>query len=99
MTPLVKLDHETKHCFHRTHLVVGTPATVLSSQIVLAAVSSEGEEDDERPNLFQKLRVMRKVTQKVLECAASDKPFVARRSREARDIIKHLSDDTLTGLF
>jgi len=42
---------------------------------------------------------MRKVTQKVLECAASDKPFVARRSREARDIIKHLSDDTLTGLF
>jgi len=96
---LAKLDDKTKHCFHRTHLVVGTPATVLSSQIVLAIVSNEDEEDGERPNLFQTLRVMRKVAQKVLECAASDKPFVARRSREARDIIKHLSDDTLIGLF
>jgi hypothetical protein len=51
------------------------------------------------PNLFQKLKLMRKVTQKTLESAASDKPFIARPAREARDIIKQLDDDTLLGLF
>jgi len=51
------------------------------------------------PNLFQKLKLMRRVTQKILESAASDKPFIARPAREARDIIKQLDDDTLVGLF
>jgi len=82
-----------------SYLVVGTPPSVTSSQVILAVVSSEEDEEDEGPNLFQKLKVMRKVAQKVLESAASDKPFIARPAREARDRIKEIEDDSLLGLF
>jgi hypothetical protein len=36
---------------------------------------------------------------KALESAASDKPFIARPAREARDQIKELGDEELLGLF
>jgi len=82
----------------RSYLVAGTPPSVLSSQIMLAVVEVDDDED-EGPNLFQKLGLMRKVAKKALESAASDKPFIARPAREARDCIKSLQDDTLAGLF
>jgi len=72
---------------------------VVSSQVILAVVSPDEGEEDEGPNLFQKLKLMRKVAQKALESAASDKPFIARPAREARDHIKEIEDESLLGLF
>jgi len=82
-----------------SHLVVGTPPSVISSQVILAVVSVDDDEEVVDNNLFQDLKVLRRVTQKVLESAASDKPFVSRPAREARDIIRQLDDDSLLGLF
>ena len=79
--------------------MVGTPPSVISSQVILAVVSLDDDEDMDGGNLFQKLKVLRRVTQKALESAATDKPFVSRPAREARDIIKQLDDDSLLGLF
>jgi hypothetical protein len=78
---------------------MGTPPSVISSQVILAVVSLDDDVEVDDGNLFQKLNVLRGVTQKVLESAASDKPFVSRPAREARDIIKQLDDDSLLGLF
>lgn len=83
--------------FCRSYLVAGTQPSILSSQIILVVISSDDELGS--PNLFQKLNVMRRVAQKVLESSTSDKPFIARPAREARDIIKQLDDDALVGLF
>ena len=85
--------------FFRSHLVAGTTPSVISSQVILAVVSADEDTEDEGPNLFQKLNLMRKVAQKALESAASDKPFIARPAREARDRIKEMDDDSLLGLF
>ncbi|KAF8911690.1 armadillo-type protein [Gymnopilus junonius] len=83
-----------------SHLVSGTPPSVISSHVILAVLS---ESDDTHPttgrNLFQNLKLMRKVAQKTLESAGHDQPFVARPAREARDLIKELHDDSLVGLF
>jgi hypothetical protein len=79
--------------------VVGTPPSVISSQVILAVVNVDDDEEVDGVNLFQELKVLKRVTQKVLESAASDKPFVSRPAREARDIIKRLEDDSLLGLF
>ena len=67
--------------------------------MILAVVSVDDDEEVVDGNLFQDLKVLRRVTQKVLESAASDKPFVSRPAREARDIIRQLDDDSLLGLF
>jgi hypothetical protein len=86
--------------YNRLHLVVGTPPSILSSQVILAVVDQdENSGYVDGPNLFQKLKLMRKVAQKALESAGNDKSFVARPARTARDIIKGLDDDTLIGLF
>ena len=55
--------------------------------------------DSDGLNLFQKLKLMRKVAQKALESAGNEQPFIARPARTARDVIKRLDDDTLIGLF
>ncbi|KDR69874.1 hypothetical protein GALMADRAFT_913484 [Galerina marginata CBS 339.88] len=83
-----------------SYLVGGTPPSVISSHVLLGVLSAD--EDSGRrdsPNLFQKLKLMRKVAQKALESAGNDKPFIARPAREARDLIKELDDDSLLGLF
>ncbi|CAA7260345.1 unnamed protein product [Cyclocybe aegerita] len=83
-----------------SYLITGTPPSVISSQVILAVVSEDEDDDEtEGPNLFQKLKVLRQITQKILESAANDKPFIARPAREARDIIKSIGDDSLLGLF
>ena len=80
--------------------MIGTPSSILSSQVILAVVDQdENFGDVEGPNLFQKLKLMRKVAQKALESAGNEKPFIARPARAARDVIKGLDDDTLIGLF
>ena len=86
--------------YNRSHLVIGTPSSILSSQIILAVVDQDQNSGDiDGPNLFQKLKLMRKVAQKALESAGDEKSFIARPARTARDIIKGLDDDTLIGLF
>ena len=64
-------------------------------------MSADDDESDEDsgPNVFQRLGLMRQVAQKALESAASDKPFIARPAREARDLIRELDDEELAGLF
>lgn len=87
-------------CLSRSHLVGGTPPSVLSSHVILAVLSSDDDSGHlPGPNLFQKLKLMRKVAQKTLESAGHDQPFIARPAREARDLIKELEDDSLVGLF
>ena len=91
-------DSERQFRTNRLHLVIGTPSSILSSQVILAVVDhDENAGDVDGFNLFQKLKLMRKVTQKALESAG--KSFIARPARTARDIIKGLDDDTLIGLF
>lgn len=86
--------------YNRSHLVIGTPPSILSSQVILAVVDQDEDSVHiDGPNLFQKLNLMRKVTQKALESAGNEKSFIARPARAARDIIKGLDDDTLIGLF
>ncbi|RDX47550.1 ARM repeat-containing protein [Lentinus brumalis] len=83
-----------------THLVAGTPQSVLASHCIRAVVSPDDEEDEtDGPNVFQKLGVLKKVAQKALESAANEKPSIARPAREARDALKASGDDALQGLF
>ncbi|KAG6915850.1 hypothetical protein DXG01_009609 [Tephrocybe rancida] len=83
-----------------SHLVVGTPQTMLGAHIILAVLTpDDDDDDDEQPNLFQKLSLLRSVAQKVLESIGNEKPVIARPSREARDLLKELEDESLDGLF
>ncbi|KAG6844943.1 hypothetical protein H0H87_002276 [Tephrocybe sp. NHM501043] len=81
-----------------SHLMAGTPQTMLGAHIILAVLSPE-EDDDLETNLFQKLGLLRGVAQKVLESIGNEKPSIARPSREARDLLKELDDKDLDGLF
>ncbi|KAH9856756.1 ARM repeat-containing protein [Lenzites betulinus] len=83
-----------------SYLVSGTPQSVLSSQCILAVVSTDEDEDEvEGPNVFQALGLFRTVAQKAMESAANERPNIARPAREARDLIKASGDDALQGLF
>jgi hypothetical protein len=80
--------------------VAGTSQSVISSHVILAVLSQDEESDsNDEPNLFQKLSLLRSVAQKVQESAANEKPIIARPSREARDLLKELDDESLEGLF
>jgi hypothetical protein len=80
--------------------VIGTSPSILSSQIILAVVDQDKDSEDfDTPNLFQKLKLMRKVAQKAIESAGNERSFIARPARMARDIIKGLDDDAVIGLF
>ena len=55
---------------------------------------------DGETNIFQKLGMMRNITQKVLENAANEKPVISRPARAARDLIRdRLEDDSVKNLF
>ena len=54
---------------------------------------------DDTPNLFQKLSLLRGVAQKTLQSIGSDRPFIAKPAREARDLLKNTDDSSLQGLF
>ncbi|GLB43526.1 putative ARM repeat-containing protein [Lyophyllum shimeji] len=82
-----------------THLLAGTPQTMLSAHIILAVLTPDEEVGQERRNLFQRLSVLRSIAQKVLESIGNEKPSIARPSREARDLLKQLDDESLDGLF
>lgn len=84
---------------YRAHLVAGTPISPLSSQAILAILSSSEDADSDEPNVFQELGLLRSVALKVQESVASDKPVIGRPAREARDIIKSLEDDDVQGIF
>jgi hypothetical protein len=76
--------------------VSGTPQSVLSSHSVLAVLS---DEEEHIPNVFQRLSLMRSVAQKVRESATNEKPSIGRPSREAKELLKRLDDESLQGLF
>ncbi|KAG6810659.1 hypothetical protein H0H92_010871 [Tricholoma furcatifolium] len=80
-----------------SYLVAGTPQTMLGAHIILAVLTPD--EDFDPPNLFQQLHLLRSVAQKVLESIGNEKPNIARPSREARDLLKDMEDDSLDGLF
>ncbi|KAG5725284.1 Translational activator gcn1 [Termitomyces sp. T112] len=82
-----------------SHLVAGTPQTMLGAHIILAVLTPDQEADDVQPNVFQKLSLLRNVAQKVLQSIGNEKPVIARPSREARDLLKELGDQSLDGLF
>ncbi|KAH9925947.1 ARM repeat-containing protein [Epithele typhae] len=73
------------------HLVGGTPQSVLAAHCIRAVVAPDEDEDDnsaQTENVFQRLGVLRMVAQKAQECAANERPMIARPGREARDAIK-----------
>ncbi|SJL18223.1 uncharacterized protein ARMOST_21801 [Armillaria ostoyae] len=82
-------------------LVVGTPASVISSHTLIAVISpdEEGDSPTGEENLFQKLGLMRSVVQKVIESAGNEKPFIARPAREAREALRYIDDESLRGLL
>lgn len=80
--------------------MIGTPTTKISSIVVLTVLEEYQDEGNyDQPNLFQKLSLLRGVAQKMLDSAANEKPAIARPAREARDILKEMDDQTLSGLF
>lgn len=79
--------------------MAGTPQSVLSSQIILAVLDPEENGFVEDTNLFSQLGVLRSVAQKVLESASNERPPVARPAREARELLKGVDDECLSGLF
>lgn len=79
--------------------MVGTPLSVLGSQVTLAALSPPEDGDADTPNVFDKLSLLRNVAKKVLESVASDKPSVSRPARESRELLKTLREDELQGIF
>ncbi|KAF5374683.1 hypothetical protein D9615_008940 [Tricholomella constricta] len=82
-----------------THLVAGAPQTMLAAHVILAVLTPDEEADDIPENLFQKLSLLKNVAQKVLESIGNEKPSIARPSREARELLKELDDESLDGLF
>ena len=85
----------------RLNLVVGTPITEASSLVIQTILSPDEGLDmiDDTPNLFQKLSLLRGVAQKILQSIGSDRPFIAKPAREARDLLKNTDDSSLQGLF
>ncbi|KAJ6581434.1 armadillo-type protein [Mycena capillaripes] len=81
------------------YLIGGTPPSVVASHTIVALLTPDEESHTSEPNLFQKLSLLRSVAQKVQESASSDKPFVARPAREARELLKALEDESLQGFF
>ncbi|KAJ7066647.1 armadillo-type protein [Mycena amicta] len=75
-----------------SYLVGGTPPSIIASQTILAVVTPD-EDAEAEPNLFQKLSLMKAVSLKIKESLGSDKPFITRPSREARDLLKMLEDE------
>ena len=85
---------------NRANLVAGTPITEASSLIILRVLSPDDDEDEvDLPNVFQKLSLLRSVAQKILQSIGSDRPFIAKPAREARDILKNMGESSLQGLF
>ena len=84
------------HTNYRSHLVEGTPATVLGSNITYAVLSAD---DPEKSGLFQEMGLLRSVAKKVLENIGSDKHSISRLSRESKDLLKASQEDGLQGVF
>ncbi|TRM56848.1 armadillo-type protein [Schizophyllum amplum] len=84
-----------------TYLDADTPQTLMSSHAILTVVEEDDEDDsmNNQLNLFQKLSLLRGVAQKATESASNERPAIARPARLARDIIKEMNDESLTGLF
>ncbi|KAG6848260.1 hypothetical protein H0H93_001776 [Arthromyces matolae] len=82
-----------------SHLVAGTPQTMLGAHITVAVLTPNENTDAVGSNLFQKLSLLRNVAQKVFESIGNEKPNIARPSREARDLLRTLDDESLDGLF
>lgn len=80
----------------RSHLVEGTLATVLGSNITSAVLSAD---DPEKNYLFQEMDLLRNVAKKVLDNIGSDKHSISRLSRESKDLLKALHEDELQGVF
>ncbi|KAF8883249.1 armadillo-type protein [Infundibulicybe gibba] len=83
----------------QSNLILGTPASVLSSHIMLEVLSEETESDLETPGLFEQLSVLRAVAQKAQESASNERPNIARPAREARDLFRESNHELLQGLF
>jgi len=80
----------------QSHLVEGTPATVLGSHITSAVLSAD---DPEQNGLFREMGLLRSVAKKVLENIGSDKHSISRLSRESRDLLRASQEDELQGVF
>ncbi|KAF7309756.1 TOG domain-containing protein [Mycena indigotica] len=74
------------------HLVGGTPPSIIASQTILAVVTPDQDAETPELNLFQKLSLMPAVMQKIKESLGSDKPFITRPAREARDVLRTLEE-------
>lgn len=85
----------------RSNLIAGTPITEASSIIIYTVLSPDEDLDviDDTPNIFQKLHLLRGVAQKIFQSIGSDRPFIAKPAREARDLLKNMDDSSLQGLF
>ncbi|KAH7908270.1 armadillo-type protein [Hygrophoropsis aurantiaca] len=81
------------------YLVSGTPTSPLVSHTILAILSPDSDLTDLNETVFAKLGVLRTVAQKVKESAADERPSVSRPARDARDILREIGDESLSGIF
>jgi hypothetical protein len=79
----------------RAHLVDGTVPSVLASHVTLALLTiPDGLEDDPVDNVIYALP-LRRIALKLQESIAIANPSIARPAREARELLKKLSDAQL----
>ncbi|KAJ7600549.1 armadillo-type protein [Mycena floridula] len=84
----------------QNYMIAGTPLTIASSVIVLTLLAPDEDVSViDESNVFSKLGLLKSVAQKVIESAGCDRPSVAKPAREARDMLRGMESDDLTGLF
>ncbi|KAF5363220.1 hypothetical protein D9758_008404 [Tetrapyrgos nigripes] len=71
------------------YLVGGTPASLMSSNVIFVVLEAASEHPERGPDIFEKLGLTEEVTQKVKEGCANEKPNIARPARGARDLLEN----------
>ncbi|KAI0077211.1 ARM repeat-containing protein [Panus rudis PR-1116 ss-1] len=77
----------------QSYLVAGTPPSLLASQCVIAVLSPFEDEEVEETTVFHKLGVFQSVARKMQESLSSDRPSIARASRQARELVKNYEEE------
>jgi len=83
------------HSGCRTHLVAGTPTSVLASHCVLALLTADDDAlPDTVPEPFRP--ILPSIARKIQESIGTEKANIARPAREAKELLRKL-DNSLFG--
>lgn len=85
----MSVHHFSKYSpLFRSHLVAGTPASVLASHCIVSILSPDEDGEYQETTLFHSLDVVPKISGKVQESIGNEKPSISRPAREAKELLK-----------